>query len=81
MPRVPASHGRPRGGAATGKDPTNRSKLGTKRHVVVDRHGTPLAVTISGSNVHDSRMLEEAVDAIPPLRLPHHRRGRPRLPF
>jgi transposase len=52
--------------------------LGTKRHVVVDRHGVPLAVTISGSNVHDSRMLEETVDAIPPLRLPHRHRGRPR---
>jgi IS5 family transposase len=52
--------------------------LGTKRHVVVDRAGLPLAVTISGSNVHDSKMLEAAVDAIPPLRLPGKRRGRPR---
>src|SRR5258707_8444314 len=68
----------PLGGAATGKDPTNRGKLGTKRHVVVDRNGVPLAVRISGSNVHDSKMLEETVDAIPPLRLPRHGRGRPR---
>ncbi len=67
-----------RGGEQTGKDPTNRGKLGTKRHIVVDRNGLPLAVTISGSNVHDSRMLEETVDAIPPLRLPAKRRGRPR---
>ena len=36
------------GGDQTGKDPTNRGKLGTKRHVVVDRHSVPLAVTISG---------------------------------
>ena len=28
--------------------------------------------------MHDSKMLEEAVDAIPPLRLPGKRRGRPR---
>jgi IS5 family transposase len=35
-------------------------------------------VIISGSNVHDSRMLEAAVDAIPALRLSHRRRGRPR---
>lgn len=68
----------PGGGEQTGKDPTNRGKLGTKRHIVVDRQGTPLAVSISGSNVHDSRILEEAVDAIPPLRLPGTRRGRPR---
>jgi transposase len=52
--------------------------LGTKRHLVVDCHGVPLAVTISGSNVHDSKRLEEAIDAIPPLRLPGKRRGRPR---
>jgi transposase len=51
--------------------------LGTKRHIVVDRTGVPLAVTISGSNVHDSKRLEEAIDAIPPLRLPGKRRGRP----
>jgi transposase len=58
-----------RGGEQTGKDPTNRGKLGTKRHVVVNRHGVPLAVTISGANVHDSQLLEETVDAIPALRL------------
>jgi transposase len=52
--------------------------LGTKRHVVVDRHGVPLAVTISGSNVHDSQRLEVTVDAIPLLRLAGKRRGRPR---
>ncbi len=67
-----------RGGEQTGKDPTNRGKLGTKRHIVVDRNGVPLAVTISGSNVHDSRMLEASIDAIPALRQPHRRRGRPR---
>jgi IS5 family transposase len=66
------------GGEQTGKDPTNRGKLGTKRHFVVDRHGLPLAVTISGANVHDSQLLEETVDAIPALRLPYRRRGRPR---
>jgi IS5 family transposase len=52
--------------------------LGTKRHIVVDRNGVPLAVTISGSNVHDSKWLEVTVDAIAPLRLPGKRRGRPR---
>lgn len=66
------------GGEATGKDPTNRGKLGTKRHLVVDRQGLPLAVTVSGSNVHDSRMLEATVDAIPVVRQPHRQRGRPR---
>jgi IS5 family transposase len=45
---------------------------------VVDRNGVPLAVTISGANEHDSKLLEETVDAIPALRLSHRRRGRPR---
>jgi transposase len=58
------------GAGQTGKDPTNRGKLGTKRHVVEDRHGLPLALTISGANVHDSKLLEETVDAFPALRFP-----------
>jgi transposase len=69
----------PGGGEATGKDPTNRGKLGTKRHLVVDCYGLPLAITISASNLHDSHMLEATImDAIPPLRLPGGQRGRPR---
>jgi IS5 family transposase len=68
----------PAGGEATGKDPTNRGKPGTKRHLVVDRHGLPLVITISASNVHDSHMLEATMDAILPPRLPGGRRGRPR---
>jgi transposase len=52
--------------------------LGTKRHLVVDRNGLPLAVTISAPNVHDCVMLEETVDEIPPLRLPRKQRGHPR---
>ena len=67
----------PRGGTATGRNPTDRGKLGTKRHIVVDANGIPLAIALSGANVHDSRMLEMIVDAIPPLHR-HNRRGRPR---
>jgi IS5 family transposase len=43
---------------------------------VVDREGIPLSVTHSAANVHDSKVLEEAVDAISPIRKPRH--GRPR---
>ncbi|CAA9469991.1 MAG: Mobile element protein [uncultured Rubrobacteraceae bacterium] len=35
----------------------------------------PLAATISAANVHDSRLLEEVVDSVEPVR---GRRGRPR---
>ncbi len=33
---------------------------------------------LSAANVHDSKVLEEAVDAIEPIRQPHGRPGRPR---
>jgi transposase len=42
---------------------------------VVEAKGIPLAVTVSGANVHDIKMLEETVDAICPIKRP---RGRPR---
>jgi IS5 family transposase len=42
---------------------------------VVDRRGIPLAIEQSAANVHDSRMLEAALDALTPIRRP---RGRPR---
>ena len=45
---------------------------------MVDRNGVPLAVSLSAANIHESKMLEDTVDAIPSLRLPNKRRGRPR---
>ena len=63
------------GGAATGPNPTDRGKPGSKRHLVVDRQGIPFAVLLTAANVHDSVVLEEALDAVPPVRQP---RGRPR---
>jgi Transposase DDE domain len=58
----------PRGGQKTGlKNPTDKGKRGSKRHVVVDRKGVPLAVIRSAANAHDSKALEEAMDAISPI--------------
>ena len=65
----------PGGGQKTGPNPTDKGKQGSKRHLVVDRSGIPLSVTHSAANVHDSKVLEEAVDAIEPI---HKPRGRPR---
>jgi IS5 family transposase len=42
----------------------------------VDRRGTPLGVTLSGANRHDSMMLAPTLDAIPGVR--SGQRGRPR---
>jgi transposase len=63
---VDSTHARALGGGEkTGKNPTDRSKLGTKHHVVTDAQGVPLVVTITGSNVPDVKELLPVVDAIP----------------
>jgi transposase len=56
------------GGDLTGPSSTDRGKFGTKRHLVVDRSGIPLAVLLSAANLHDSRAFEPFLDSIPPLR-------------
>ena len=42
---------------------------------MVDRQGVPLALTLSGANVPDGKMMEATVDAVEPVKRP---RGRPR---
>src|SRR5258708_585609 len=56
-------------GDLTGPNPTDRAKLGTKRHVLTDGQGIPLAVTLTGANVHDMHMVGATLDAVP-LRAP-----------
>src|SRR5919108_2386162 len=51
-------------GDLTGPNPTDRAKLGTKRHVLVDGQGIPLAVTLTGANVHDMHMVGKTLDAV-----------------
>jgi transposase len=59
---------------------TPQCQPGTKRHVLTDAQGIPLALTLTGANVHDSVVLEEVVDAVPPIRqsggLPRRRPGK-----
>ncbi|WP_162257909.1 MULTISPECIES: IS5 family transposase [unclassified Kitasatospora] len=62
-------------GAHTGPSPVDRGRPGSKHHLIVDRHGTPLAVTLTGGNRHDVTQLLPLLDAIPPIR---GLRGRPR---
>ena len=63
------------GGVLTGKNPTDRAKKGTKRHLLVDGKGTPLALRLTGANRNESLEAMPLVDDIPPIR---GRRGRPR---
>ena len=63
------------GGTQAGPNPTDRAKRGSKRHVICDGRGVPLAVRLTGANRHDSRQALPLVDAIAPLQ---GERGRPR---
>jgi transposase len=64
-----------KGGERTGPNPTDRGRPGSKRHLLVDAGGIPLAVALTPANVHDSRMLAPVLDAVTPIR---QCRGRPR---
>ncbi len=47
------------------RKPAPVRKLGSKRHIVVDARGIPLAITVTGANRHDSMAFEPTLDAIP----------------
>ncbi len=73
---VDGSHVRAlKGGAHTGPSPVDRGWSGSKHHVLVDRHGTPLAVPLTGGSRHDVTQLLPLIEAIPHI---CGRRGRPR---
>ena len=52
-------------GENTGRNPTDRGKLGTKRSVLSDGRGVPLGVVVSGANTHDIKLLQATFDSIP----------------
>jgi putative transposase len=58
----------PLGGAATGPSPVDRAKSGTKRSVLSDGRGAPLAVVAAGANVPDKTLALETVDSTRGLR-------------
>ena len=47
----------PLGKGATGKNPADRAKSGTKRSMLTDGAGIPLSVAIEGANCHDAKLL------------------------
>jgi putative transposase len=52
----------PLGGQATGPNPTDRGKSGTKRHLLIDGRGVPLAFHLSAANRHDLKGLSRLLD-------------------
>lgn len=63
-----------KGGELTGPNPTDRGKPGTKRHILTERGGLPLAKLLTGANRHDSMVFEALLDAVPPIKQPNGRR-------
>ena len=51
-------------------NPTDRRKTGSKRHIISDGKGIPLAVIQTGANEHDSQQFIPLVDSIPAIKRP-----------
>ena len=48
----------------TGSNPTDRSKQGTKRHILTDKQGIPLSAVISSANTHDIKLVADVIDNV-----------------
>jgi transposase len=46
----------------TGSSPVDRSKLGTKRHILTDKQGIPLSAVISSASTHDIKAVIDVID-------------------
>ena len=61
-------------GKKTGPNPTDRAKSGTKRSLLTDGDGVPLALAVAGANVHDMRLVPETLQRFA-VRRPRPKRG------
>jgi transposase len=55
------------GGGATGPSPVDRSKPGSKHHLITDANGIPLASSVTAANVNDISQLAPLYNKIPPV--------------
>lgn len=51
-------------GKKTGPNPTDRAKGGTKRSLLTDASGVPLAVAVDGANRNDFKLARETIENI-----------------
>jgi len=58
-----SQHKSPAGGEGTGKNPTDRAKLGWKWSVFTDRAGIPIGWTADGANRHDVALFGPTIEA------------------
>lgn len=52
------------GEKSTGPNPTDRSKSGTKRSLLVEGQGIPLGITVDGANRHDMKMTRATLQSM-----------------
>ncbi len=61
----------PLGGEKTGKNPTDRGKLGAKMNLFVDGRGAPISVVLTGANRHDKISAVDLIVSVIPKRPAH----------
>lgn len=65
------------GGEDAGPNPVDRCKIGSKRHLLMDRNGIPLAIWLTAANIHDSAVFEAVLEDVKPIKRPGP--GHPRV--
>jgi putative transposase len=58
----------PLGGKNTGKNPTDRGKLGAKRSLLTEAAGVPVGLAIAGANRHDMQLVKPTIESLPVAR-------------
>src|SRR6266550_3798833 len=51
-------------GDQIGPNPTDRAKNGSKRSVLTEQEGYPIAAVVAAANVHDSMLLQDTLEAV-----------------
>jgi putative transposase len=51
-------------GKKTGPNPTDRAKRGTKRSLLTEANGIPLAIVVAGANRNDFKLARETIESI-----------------
>src|SRR5262249_52151171 len=57
----------PEGGEDTGPNPTDRSKSGSKHHVLTDAQGIPLTATVTAADVNEVTQVLQVLTDMPPV--------------
>jgi len=64
----------------TGHNPTDRSKLGSKRHILTDKDGIPISTYMTPANTHNVTVATNTIDNIvikrpPPSSISKHKQN------